>query len=275
MPQPHPSQTRRPRALGRRCVIAALLSFGLLTMACDDSKSRAVTEEDSSDVLVTDTDVQTTDVDAQTTDVDAQLTDADVQTTDVDAQLTDADAQTTDVDAQLTDADAQTTDADVTDSCTPVPLSGTACEVEGETCGGCSESSCDWCNLLHCQAGVWGRLEAFPDPMCHLQYCNPLTEGVCEAGEGCYWVDDAGQFQCLPAGSQLEESACAEAGACLPGYLCVQRSTEQSPSCYQACNPDTDDGICGGPCDAMSEHGYQNGSGNPVADVGFCYFLGG
>jgi hypothetical protein len=41
---------------------------------------------------------------------------------------------------------------------------GTPCPTNGVSCGTCSPSACDWCNILSCQDHRWQNLEAFPAP---------------------------------------------------------------------------------------------------------------
>ena len=75
----------------------------------------------------------------------------------------------------------------------------------------------------------------------------------------------------------MAEEACQAQGECEPGWLCLQRDGFDATRgrCYEACDPATQDGICGGPCDAMADHGYANGFGTAIEDIGFCYFQGG
>jgi hypothetical protein len=56
-------------------------------------------------------------------------------------------------------ADAAPVDAEGT-----CPPEGTACTVEGASCGGPCAGACSFCNILRCEAGVWTRLEVFPAP---------------------------------------------------------------------------------------------------------------
>lgn len=65
-------------------------------------------------------------------------------------------------------------DAAVQDGCpaNPATAENSACSDEGKTCGMCN-NPCGFCNLLHCQAGHWTHLEAFPDPS-----CNPHDGGL-------------------------------------------------------------------------------------------------
>ena len=192
----------------------------------------------------------------------------------VDAPPVDSRADTDDVDAPVVgDLTQDGEDPDCATAMVDAP-----CANEGVFCGGCGPTSCSFCNVLRCDGGTWGRIEAFPNPQCHTDLCSPLDAASrCASGEGCYWNETLGVFECGASGQTPEEAICAGQGDCGPGYLCLQRTGFDSTRgrCYQACDPETQDGICGGPCDAMADHGYTNGFGTPIEDIGFCYFLGG
>jgi hypothetical protein len=48
----------------------------------------------------------------------------------------------------------------------PETAEGTACSVDGQACGACTDP-CSFCNVLVCQDGLWTHVEAVPDPNCH------------------------------------------------------------------------------------------------------------
>jgi hypothetical protein len=51
---------------------------------------------------------------------------------------------------------------------------GMSCGEEGRFCSFGCEDPCGFCNSLHCEGGVWGRLESFPPPPpCHSFACGP------------------------------------------------------------------------------------------------------
>ena len=97
-------------------------------------------------------------------------------------------------------------------------------------------------------------------------------------GEGCYWANFTNRFHCMPAGSDPEMQSCEPStpNSCEPGLICVTNpEIGDSTQCLMVCHPETDDGICGGPCSEMGNHSYNDPNGMPIEDIGFCYFLGG
>ncbi|MBW2460802.1 MAG: hypothetical protein JRH11_04090 [Deltaproteobacteria bacterium] len=80
----------------------------------------------------------------------------------------------------------------------PAAAEGTACPVEGQSCGECSPDPCTFCNVLVCVGGTWSNLEAHPAP-CHEcgdagrctsvdQYCEHMLSDT----------EDPDTYQCLP-----------------------------------------------------------------------------
>jgi hypothetical protein len=99
---------------------------------------------------------------------------------------------------------------------------GTACELEGQSCGGPCTDVCSFCNVAVCEGGVWTRLEVFPAPCfdcgealrCQqdVEYCEVFTGGAAPG-----FVS----YDCVPAPAACEgEASCAcidvpgGAGAC-------------------------------------------------------------
>jgi len=114
---------------------------------------------------------QTSQTTAATTD---QTTDATTdQTTD---QTTDATTnQTSDATTE------QTTDATTGEAACPdeFPEEGTPCTNEGQFCNSGCESPCQFCNIMHCENGIWQRLEA---PPAQCLDCESVCEFVVAAG---------------------------------------------------------------------------------------------
>lgn len=52
---------------------------------------------------------------------------------------------------------------DAGDACSAA-TEGSACAVEGASCGGPCTDACSFCNILRCESGIWTRYEAFPAP---------------------------------------------------------------------------------------------------------------
>lgn len=158
-------------------------------------------------------------------------------------------------------------------------VEGGACPRDGLQCDYVCGGPCSECSGYECSGGVWYVYRDYPAPDCNnpqppvTDDCTPLGGGSgCADGEGCYWDEGEARFVCLPPGELEEEDVCDAPNACQPGLICVTRQFPGAPrtACYVACDPATEDGICGGPCDPMSLHGYDGRE-----DVGFCYFLGG
>jgi hypothetical protein len=81
------------------------------------------------------------------------------------------DAEPGDASGDARDASADAGDAADAGDC-PADLGaalGTPCPKEGQFCGSCG-NPCQFCNLLRCERGKWGRLEVPPAP--------------CDAGDG-------------------------------------------------------------------------------------------
>jgi hypothetical protein len=82
-------------------------------------------------------------------------------------------------------------------------------------------------------------VDRFPDaygPVCHCSVCNPLTQGGCNPGEKCTWVNDQdsppiGHIGCAPdygAAAVAIGGACTDPPAgpmgydtCVKGAVCV------------------------------------------------------
>jgi len=141
----------------------------------------------------------------------------------------------------------------------------TPCETEGIICGSCAESSCGFCNLTSCIGGIWQQLEAFPDPNCHLQYCDPLDQDTCEEG-ACTWDVDSGQFHCEKVSKAYVDKPCNEPKDCSFGMFCLHEASDIPGLCKDMCDPE--DSNCD--CVALSEFGVVNGGYNPITDVGVC-----
>jgi len=184
-------------------------------------------------------------------------------------------------DAHEADVDATTPDAEPPSYPCPgdgtAPPVGAACPIDGQTCAyACGALPCSFCGGYACQ-GTWQPIEDGPAPACG-QGCDPLDQTSCPDGYGCYFDADGvvvgpATFGCMPAGDAAFESGCDVPNDCQPGYACLARQEFRDAGerrCYQVCDPATQDGICGGPCDAFSAQGYPG-----IDDVGFCYFLGG
>lgn len=102
--------------------------------------------------------------------------------TDADGGAADAaqmpDAVTPDA-APMPDAatlDSAMPDGQVADPCDTAEEGG-ACAEEGSFCGGPCDP-CSFCNILRCDGGRWGRLEAPPDPNCRPDAAPPEPDAA-------------------------------------------------------------------------------------------------
>ena len=65
--------------------------------------------------------------------------------------------------------------------------------------------------------------------------CNLLTQD-CQAGEGCYVVDNDGHTDCMTAGTITEGVSCGQTAdaVCAPGLDCLGTSAA-TLTCYKIC----------------------------------------
>ncbi|MBU1511598.1 hypothetical protein KKD52_14690 [Myxococcota bacterium] len=76
--------------------------------------------------------------------------------------------------------------------------------------------------------------------------CDPVYGTGCSNGEGCYFKDQYGHFECQSAGDMIELTPCGGFNDCEPGLLCVVTVEQDQPSCTRMCrtNYDCQDGTC-------------------------------
>lgn len=108
----------------------------------------------------------------------------------------------------------------------PTAAVGTACSVEGQTCGACTDR-CSFCNLLACSAGQWQALEVFPDPACEGTFaCGPSARCTLDFDYCMHTLSDIGgvpdDYRCVPFAGSCAVRDCA----CLmypsgPGSACA------------------------------------------------------
>ncbi len=146
----------------------------------------------------------------------------------VDSSLPDSSADSG-VDAETADAtpgDGSTDGAMPACPADPTAAEGTACPVEGQSCGECPADPCGHCNVLVCIGGTWSNLEAYPAP-CHecgdAGLCTSLNE-YCE--QTLSDTEDPDTYQCLPLPDAcLEDLTCDCLGMSLMSGACTGEGT--------------------------------------------------
>lgn len=143
----------------------------------------------------------------------------------------------------VTDAsDIPPADLDTSGPCPadPIAAEGTACGVEGASCGSehCTDP-CQFCNILMCTGGVWQHLEAHPDPACFEDTSCPGAD-CAEAPD----VDPDPQPDVF-TDSYCPGADCAEAPDLVPDAEdpCANQGCGETPICGQDCGAEC--GCCG------------------------------
>lgn len=172
----------------------------------------------------------------------------------------------------LADDDAEQLLPDIAEPDCTNAYDGGPCTIEGASCVSCGPTSCSVCNILNCSAGIWSRLESPPGPQCHTEVCSPLETDTCGSRESCYFEESLRVFRCLPTGTLDEEMPCNDTRDCVRGHLCLTRPGTETRSCLRVCDPRADDGACEGRCEQMGVHGFENGAGHDIEDIGLCIF---
>ena len=86
--------------------------------------------------------------------------------------------------------------------------------------------------------------------------CDPLGDGACAPGQGCYLGLGTGQSTCHEAGSLGQDQACSYIDACAPGLGCVLLdAVGQSTLCTALCDPATAETASGQTCAEVLEAG--------------------
>lgn len=94
---------------------------------------------------------------------------------------------------------------------------------------------------LDCASGKCNGLEGTKGKVCDVgepppPQCNPLVQKCSGVSQACYSV--SGGFTCKAAGSVKIGSPCPEDNSCVPGAICVGKSTSAGV-CRKVCNQDT------------------------------------
>lgn len=94
-----------------------------------------------------------------------------------------------------------------------------ACDSEGMRCGDCA-SPCEFCNILVCSQGVWGRLEAAPAPCfeCGMALRCQQYQWLCRIESGAVYDEECVQ---LPP-TCMEDMSCGCLESEMPEFMCTE-----------------------------------------------------